>query len=157
MSLTRSINTGAVTAGPRKNSNLILALICLAVGGAFGIAIAYLVVNDQWQLAVGLVFALPLFVLIHRYPFVGLLIWLGLAPFVVATDGGATRKIFWVIHRALPPLTVAIIYLSSWLHLYKRKLPRLGWPELFMLGYVIATELSIIYLNDSVQATTFQF
>jgi O-antigen ligase len=156
MSLARSVNTGAVVS-TKKNSNLILVLICLAAGGVLGAAIAYLLVNEQWQFAVGLVCALPAFVLIHRYPFLGLLIWLGLAPFVVSTDSGTMRRVFWVIHRALPPLTVAIIYLSSWLHLYKRKLPRLGWPELFMFGYLIATELSIIYLNANVQATTFLF
>jgi O-antigen ligase len=158
MSLARSLNTGALTSSTKKNSNLILVLICLAAGVAMGGAIAYLLVNDQWQFALGLVFALPVFVLMHRYPFIGLLIWVGLAPFVVSTDGGgATRKIFWVLHRGLPPLTVAIIYLSSWLHIYKRKLPRLGWPELFMLGYIIVTQLSIIYLSDSAQATTIQF
>jgi len=157
MSLARSVNTGALTVSTKKNSNLILVLICLVVGGGMGAAIAYLLVNGQWQFAVGLIFALPAFVLIHRYPFIGLLIWLALAPLVVTTGGGTMRRVFWVIHRALPLLTVAIIYLSSWLHLYKRRLPRLGLSEIFMLGYIIATELSIIYLNGSVLATTYVF
>ena len=158
MSLARAVNTGAITASTKKNNNILLILICLGVGIVMGAAIAYMVVNDQWQFAVALVFALPAFVFIHRYPFFGLLIWIAIAPLVVATSGGGVlRKIFWIIHRGLPLLTVAIIYLTSWLNIYKRKLPRLGWPELFMLGYIIATELSILYLNSSPNATTIAF
>jgi O-antigen ligase len=157
MSLARSVNTGALTTSTKKNSNLILVLICLVVGLGMGAVIAYLIVNGLWQFALGLIFALPAFVLIHRYPFVGLLMWLALAPLVMSTEGGVMRRVFWIIHRALPLITVAIVYLSSWLHFYKRKLPRLGLAEIFMLGYVIATELSIIYLNDSVMPTTYIF
>lgn len=157
MSLARSTATGAITTSTKRKSDLMVILICLAIGAVMSVAIAYLIVNEQRQLAVGLIFALPAFVLIHRYPFAGLLLWLGIAPFIVATDSGATRKLYWAVHRALPPLTVIVIYLSSWLHLYKRRLPRLGLPEFAMFGYLIATELSIIYLNDNVLATTYQF
>lgn len=126
--------------------------------GLFGlglcVVVAYLVVADLWPFAVALVLALPIFVLLHRYPLTGLFIWFLLAQFLVATDSSVLRRIYWLIHRALPPVTVGIILLSSMLRIHKRKLPRLGGAELIMAGYLVVTQLSVLYLSDSVSANT---
>jgi O-antigen ligase len=52
-------------------------------------------------------------------------------------------------------LTIVIILLSSMLHIHRRRLPKLGWPELAMMGYLIVSEASVIYLSNSVMATTY--
>lgn len=133
----------------------------LIMGGlaAFGLLLsvvsAQLVVGDLWPIAMGMILALPAFILLHRYPMSGVMIWLLLTPFLVATNGGAARKAYWVIHRLLPPATLAILVLGALLRIHARKLPRLGGIELAMLGYLGITQISIIYLNDSTLATTY--
>lgn len=117
--------------------------------------VAYLVVVDLWPFAIGMVFALPIFVLLHRYPLTGLFVWLLLTPFLVATDGGTLRKVYWLIHRALPPATIGILLLSSMLKIHTRKLPKLGGAELAMVGYLVVTQLSVVYLSDDVTANTY--
>ena len=133
--------------------NFLLPLV-LVLGLGLGGVLAYLVANGLWPVALGLLFALPAFVLVHRYPFAAILIWLVLAQFVVVSGGGPLRRVYWVIHRAMPPATIAIILLSSWLRIHPRRLPRLGLVEGAIIGYVVVSEISIIYLNPSVQATT---
>jgi len=128
----------------------------IGVSGIFlGIVLAYLNVKGQWQIALGFLFVIPGFILIHRYPFAALLIWLLLTPFLVATDGGALRRVYWVVHRMLPPATVVIIVLSHMLRINRRKFPRLGLPELTMGSYIVVTMLSIIYFSDQIQATIY--
>ena len=118
---------------------------------------AYLVVNESWQLALGVLLAIPGFILLHRHPWLALVIWLSLAPFLLHTPTADERRLYWIIHRALPPITLGIIILGSALQLTHRRLPKLGLPELAMAGYVIVSLFSIWALNDSPLATTFLF
>ena len=127
------------------------------LGLGMGTILGYLVVNGLWPVALGLIFALPGFVILHRYPFAAIIFWLLLAPFVVVSDGGMARRAYWVIHRALPPATIGIVVLSSWLRIHPRRLPRLGAVEGAMLAYLVASVLSIVYLNPDVKATTILF
>jgi len=148
--------TGPIFNHQRKNSKLnnqqLLLLSLFGLG--LSVVVAYLVVANLWLFAAAIVVALPIFVLLHRYPLTGLFVWLLLAQFLVVTDSSMLRRGYWLIHRALPPITIGIILLSSMLHIHKRKLPRLGWAELVMAGYLIVTQLSVIYLSDDVQANT---
>ncbi len=134
-----------------KQQRLLLGLLGLGLC----VVVAYLVVADMWMFAVVMVAALPIFVLLHRYPLTGLFVWLLLGEFLVATNGGTIRKIYWLIHRALPLITIGIIFLSYMLRIHKRRLPRLGGAELFMAGYLVATQLSVIYLSSDVMANSF--
>ncbi len=60
-----------------------------------------------------------------------------------------------MIHRALPPFTVMIIGVSYFLKNNHRKLPKLGLTEFAMFGYLLVSWLSIYFLNNNLQATTF--
>ncbi len=137
----------------RKLSRQQLLLLGL-FGLGLSVVVAYLVVADLWPFAIVLVLALPIFALLHRYPLTGLFVWLLLAQFLVLTDSSMLRRLYWLIHRALPPITIGIILLSHMLHVHKRKLPRLGGAELIMVGYLVVTQLSVLYLSDDVQANT---
>jgi O-antigen ligase len=134
-----------------KKQRLLLGLFGLALC----VVVAYLVVADMWMFAVVMVAALPIFVLLHRYPLTGLFVWLLLGEFLVATNGGTIRKMYWLIHRALPLITLGIIFLSYMLRIHKRRLPRLGGAELLMAGYLVVTQLSVIYLSNDVMANSF--
>jgi hypothetical protein len=129
----------------------------VVLGGLIlGVAAAYLVVDGDWQIAVSLIFALPGLVILLKYPFFAVIIWLLLEPFLLHTNTDAERRLYWIIHRALPVLTLAIILLSAALRINQRKLPKLGLPELFMLGYVIHGLLSIALLNNDPLQTTYR-
>jgi O-Antigen ligase len=121
----------------------ILALAGAAIAG--GGAIGYLVAAGLWYVALALVLALPWFVVLHRYPLVAITVWLFASPLVSATDGSTVRQVYWVVHRALPVAALAALAVSALLGLRTRELPRLGWAEALMGGYVVVTLLSIAY------------
>lgn len=116
---------------------------------------AYLVTAGLWPVAVGLLLAFPGFVLLNKYPLFGLLVWLVAVQFLMNTESSALRMVYWVLHRMLPPITVIVIVLCSWLKIDDRKLARLSWPELAMLGYLVVTQFSIAYLASNLMGTTY--
>jgi O-antigen ligase len=129
----------------------------LLVGSFLAVLLGFMVVTGHWVIAVGILTALPGFILLHKYPWLALLIWLFLAPLVTVTPDFGGRQIYWVVHRALPPITVVIMLVASVLGISKRSLPKLGWPELAMAGYLFVSLLSIYALNDSPRATFYEF
>lgn len=135
----------------KTNLNWLFVLL----GSSLGVVSAFLIVNGQWQLAFVLILSLPAIVLLQKDPWLALLIWLILTPFMVTTESAESRKMYWVIHRALPPLTVGLIGLSYLLKINYRKLPKIGLAEFAMFGYLVVSWLSIYFLNNNLQATTF--
>ncbi len=133
----------------------ILALIVLGLG--LSAVMAYLVVVGYWEFAVGLLLVIPTFIALRKYPFLAVMIWLILTPLLVIAPNATMRTMYWTIHRVLPPAMLIIIMFSHAMQVNKRSLPRLGWIELVMVGYVVAGFLSIVTLNDDPQATAFLF
>lgn len=130
-------------------------MVFVGIGG--GVVVAYLLTAGQWHFALALIAMVPGFVILHKYPFQTIVIWLFLGPFLLHTTSNAERQVYWIIHRGLPPLTVGVIWMSSLLRIRKRRLPRLGIPEMLMAGYVIFTILSIIFQSTTPQATFYHF
>ena len=122
-----------------------------------GIA-AKLIVAERWPMLAGILLGAPAFVFLRRYPFMGLLVWLMLDPFLMLTPTSNGRMVFWAIHRALPPLSLCMVIFNEYiLRNDQRRRPQLGIPELAMFGYVITTVVSIFLLNDSPRATLYLF
>jgi O-antigen ligase len=119
-----------------------------------GAAIAYLVASGLWYLALGLLLALPMLLLIVRHPLATITVWLLITPFVSVTDVPSVRQVFWLVHRGLPLAVLLVVVLGTISGVDRRRLPRLGWPELLMGGYVVATLLSIV-LTSSDRIATF--
>jgi O-antigen ligase len=115
--------------------------------GVASLVVAYLVSSGLWFVAAGLLFALPAFVLIHRRPMIGITLWLLVAPLVSITDSTGLRMLYWLVHRAMPIGVLAIVLVSSRLGIHRRTFPRLGWPEVMMLGYLGASLLSVAYTS----------
>lgn len=131
----------------------------IALGAMAGLALlmAYLAVTHNWRVGAALVLLPIVVIVMHRYPFITMTVWLLLDPFLLTSTTPSERAVYWVIHRALPPATIIVILLSSLLGMNKRTLPKVGWPELGMLGYVIASLFSIVYWNRTPLATTYLF
>lgn len=122
-----------------------------------GLAVAFLIVEDKWQVAAVLIFSVPAFLILQRQPFLGILVWLVLDPFLMHTEASTVRQVYWVIHRFLPLFTLAVILLPSALGLSSRALPRLGFPELMMGSYVTVSLASIFAVNPEPFPTAYLF
>ena len=94
--------------------------------------------------------------LLYRYRLAVVAIWLLAAPFVIETDSSAIRKLFWVVHRGLPVAALIVIGLGVLSNARRRPL-RLGWPEVLMGGYVVASLGSIAATSADPMATAFLF
>lgn len=132
-----------------------LAILTMAILAA--LVVALLVSADLWYVALGMMLSVPAFVLIHRYPLAAITIWLFLAPFVTVTDSGTLRRVFWLVHRLMPVATLLIVAFTPRLGITHRRLPRLGWAEVLIAGYVIATLTSIWFTSAAPQAMTVLF
>jgi len=111
-------------------------------------AVAYLVASGFWYVALALLLIVPSFVVLHRYPLAVFTVWLALTPLVVETSNGHLRKVFWLVHRGLPVVTLVVVLVGAVIGTRSRTLPKLGWPEVFMAGYIVATLLSIFYTSE---------
>ncbi len=151
MSLIRSNSGNRISA---QNMDTRLGILVLLGGAALAVILAYLAANEQWLVGLVLLCAFPIFILLHRRPFWGLLLWLLLTPFMVESNI-LPRNVFWIIHRALPIVMLGLIVTGSILGMHKRPLPRPGWAELAMFGYILISLLSIVYSNQQVAATSF--
>ncbi len=114
-----------------------------------GLVVAFLVGQGLWYVAVGLLLILPVLILLQRRPLAGVAIWLAMAPLVAVSDDAGMRKLFWIFHRSLPLVTLALVVASAIAGLRPRRLPRLGWAEALMAGYVVASLVSIAYTASS--------
>lgn len=136
---------------------MVPAVIILAAGLALAVATAYLVTAGRWEILVGLYLMIPAVVALVKYPLLALMIWFALAPFLVITPDTALRSIYWMIHRGLPPVALIMILFRYAVQIDKRPVPRLGWIELAMAGYVGISFISIVTLNADPQATAILF
>lgn len=132
-------------------------LIGLVVVGIAGV-VALLVVRGRWFEALALLGAFPALVLVQRYPVITVAGWFAVYPLLVgAEDGGSAKLAVWAVHRLAPLATLIIVWVSSISRASHRTLPRLGRAEALMIGYVVASLLSIVYQSDAVVDTIRQF
>ncbi len=120
-----------------------------------GLFIARLIVMDLWHIAAVVIFAVPAIIVLQRYPFLSIVVWLAIDPFLMTATSSWERQVYWVIHRALPLFTLALILLPSALGMSTKKLPKLGFPEMLMGIYVLESLVSVWYNNLTPLATTY--
>lgn len=142
---------------PWKSTPSPLIPLILLVGLGSGFATAYLLVRGDWQIAIALLCLLPGLILLHKHPFLTIIVWLLVGPFLLHTNTTPERTVYWLLHRGLPPLTVGLILLSSALGVREVRLPKLSVAEIAMLGYLLFGTVSIILLNSTPMATLYLF
>ena len=131
------------------------AAVLIFLGIAAGLAGTHLIATLGWQRVVAVVLAIPGTVLLFRRPILGVALWLGLAQFVMLAPTASQRKLYWILHRAMPPATAALIGLGSLNRISKIRLARLGWPELAMAGYLFTSLMSVILLHADPFSTAY--
>ncbi len=97
-----------------------------------GIAAAALMSGENWYLFAPLLLAIPAIILFVRYPFVAVMVWMLVFPFMVEMHGVGPRYIYWLVHRALIPGAFLFLLLRGVLSRHRRSLP-FSLPDLFIL------------------------
>ncbi len=121
----------------------------LLLGLGLGILLATLIANEAWYLSVALVLAVPAIVLINRYPFAAVMIWMLLFPQFAITPTVAERTVYWILHRSLIPTALGVAIVSNWLGVRKGRPIHLGRAELAMLAFLGWTLAGIVIWNES--------
>ena len=129
---------------------LLLALV-------LGLVLAFLVVSEAWELGIAVILLVPVVILLGRYPFAAILIYLLVFPFFVRPPGGLTRIQAYVFHWAMIPATLGYVLLSQWLGI-RRKVPiRFGPAELAMVGFLGLAAGSILLSSPDTGETLRHF
>lgn len=131
----------------RPLSDQLLPLLAVGLAVLAGVGLALLVAiwisGEAWPFVAPVLLAAPAGVLVIRYPFVGILLWMLLRPYIDAVPEAGGPQVYWLIHRALLPAAVGAVLLSRWSGLRKMRPARLGLPELAMLAFLVLTVLNV--------------
>ena len=91
---------------PALATRVALLLVVLAIALLAGIAVA----SGLWQVGIVLALALPIAAVVARSPFVGVLAWLILVPYVIEQLTVDVHPMVWALHRlGVPGLLVLVI------------------------------------------------
>ncbi len=120
-------------------------ILPLLIAIVFSPLLAYFVASGDLLYALALAVAIPVAILMNRYPFSAFIIWMVVVPLVPPHD--SSRYLYWVIHRSLMHMAVTVNILSRMLKLKEHSPVRLGWPDLTMVCY-LALGIVAILLNE---------
>jgi O-antigen ligase len=120
----------------------------LILGVLLGTAAAFLIFDQAWQFVIPLAFLVPAVMLFNRYPFISFILWFLITQYFVNTGSSAGRFIFWLMYRALPPMTLLIVLLSSWLGVQRKKSAMFGRGELLSFLFLLAVFINALIFTE---------
>jgi O-antigen ligase len=132
-----------LTSRPPSVLPALLLLGLAGLGMVLSLGVAELTSRDTYLMAIAVTVVLPIAAALYRRPIAVVVIWMLLAPLVMVVEGAGPRQMFWLVHRLLPLAALAATLLGPVLGRAARRLPRPGLIELCMVGYLVATLLSI--------------
>jgi O-antigen ligase len=129
-------------------------IVPMTIAFILGPLLAYFITADNLLMALVLAFLIPGLILFNKYPFVAIIIWMSLIPFL--PYGRVSPPIYWMLHRALIPLALGITILWAILRIKKFR-AHLGPAELATIVYVLIVTISILLTSRNPTLTTYQF
>ena len=146
--ISRPARTSVVAEGASFwNDRFLSNWLPLLLGLALGAIASLLIVTGRLIFLVPLACIVPAAVLFLRYPFVAVILWMLVFPFVVENPNPGGRLIFTLVHRALVPAALGIVILADWLRLRKKPPISFGRAELIMLCFLLLIAGNIILLT----------
>jgi O-antigen ligase len=136
-------------------ASLGICLLCL-VGMGLGLVLGVSISDEAWLISAAVLLAVPVGAILLRYPFVGVVLWVGLRPYLDAVPEAAADDLFWLIHRGLLPAAVGAVLLSRWLRLRRWRSVRLGMPELAMVAFLAIVAVNVYFWGWDPGRTTRQ-
>lgn len=119
--------------------------VLLAV--VLGVLLALFIVGEQWHLVIGISLLVPSLILFNTFPLVSLLIWLLVNPFLQTAPNDIYRMVYWIIHRAIPPLALGIIIVADMVGAKERRRVKLGRAELAMAAFLAMATLNSFWFH----------
>ncbi len=92
--------------------------------------------------------AVPAGLLLIRYPFLSIMLWMLLFPFVVRGVSGFEVPIYWTLHRFLIPGALWLVILRDWGAIRKKGAVRFGAAEFFMVLSLLWALGSVLMFNN---------
>ena len=129
----------------------------LLLGTLFGVAAAYLVLQQQWVYLLALLVVVPVMILFFTYPFAAVLIWLLVFPFFLKEVLPGSRIIYWILQRALIPGALFALILMSVTGIRKVKGFRVGLVDWVMLGYLVYSLANIFFTTTQVNGLLIRY
>jgi O-antigen ligase len=105
----------------------------LLLGAGLALLLAKLIVNESLLFVLPVALLVPMAILIVRYPFVAIIIWVAVMPWFPFQ--GIYRYVYFTVHRCLIPLALGISILSRILRLKKHEPVHLGPASLAMVAF----------------------
>ncbi|HEX2142064.1 MAG TPA: hypothetical protein VHK28_07320, partial [Candidatus Limnocylindria bacterium] len=125
-----------------------LALAAVAAASVFAVGLGYLVAGGRWEMALVAAAAVPAILLVIRYAFAGILIWLLVMPFIVRLGSEQPSLVFWGVHRLGLPALLVLVLLLHVLGLRNRSF-RFHLVDAMLLLFLAAGVFNVLYLSPS--------
>lgn len=100
----------------------------LLLGLALGPVLAFLIVEENWFLALPVIFLVPVTVLLIKYPFASIMIWMLILP--LFRFQASYRYVYFIFHRMLIPVVLGLVIVALMLRLRKGRRIHLELVEL---------------------------
>jgi O-antigen ligase len=100
-------------------------------------------------LAYALVLSVPMAILLTRYPFVAVMAWMAVLPFIPFHN--EYKLVYWLFHRILMLMALGVNVISRMLRLKKHQPVGLGPAELAMLAFGVIAVLSILLVGSTIK------
>ncbi len=121
-------------------------IVPLALGIILAGAIAWLLFAGMWFVAVALALAIPMSILLQRYPLIAVFIWLMVLPLFPPIS--SNRYLYWGIHYMLMPMALGLNILMRMLRLKEYKPVKLELIDLVPIIYVLVSVFSVLFNGD---------
>ncbi|MBI4787792.1 MAG: O-antigen ligase family protein [Chloroflexi bacterium] len=123
-------------------------LIVLALGLVISGMVAITAVEGGPLFIAALLVLAPAAIVFFRYPFVAVMLWLLIFPFVARDVTGFQATVYRVVHLAMIPITLWLVLVKSWAQTRNRPVVRFGLPEYVMLLSLLWTVANIYLFGD---------
>ena len=146
------MNTGSTKPAQDRRFNILLLVL---LGLMLGVIAAYLISQGNWVIAAAVVIMIPSTVLLNEQPFLGVILWLLVMPFVSVFP--RSDLAYWVFYRILPLALLGLAVLSRILKVRTHPPVRIGPPELAMGLLAMMVPAFIIFFQTDPSMALIRF
>ncbi|HZQ07698.1 MAG TPA: O-antigen ligase family protein [Anaerolineae bacterium] len=150
LALKRPSGSYSIPSSNRNTARYWYVIVGLVVGLLAAGGIAWLNANGQGIFILPLLLMVPCLVLFLRYPFVGVILWLAVYPFVVKTPGLTGSIGHWGFYRLLIPGMLWVLIMLYWARERPRLAIRLTIADWAMVLFLVLSVGNCLLLSHDV-------
>lgn len=123
-------------------------VLALAVGGAAAIG--------EWEAAVAVALAVPLAAVVLHSPWIAVMVWVGVMPFLVVDDSAIVSPGVWAVHRMMIVATLVVVLVYRILGLSQSRF-RLSTTDIFVVAFIVLGMVNVVLLSSNPNRMTAAF